>query len=66
MIKKNLLLLTILVFLVTAGFGCKGLSSEEKSVIKKVTVNYWTVFDDVAQLEKFAQEYEQIRTPGAL
>lgn len=43
------------------GFGCKSLSKEEQAAIKPVTLNYWTVFDDVAQLKKFAAEYKQLR-----
>ncbi len=43
------------------GFGCKTLTAEELASIKPVTLNYWTVFDDVAQLKKFAAEYKQTR-----
>lgn len=43
------------------GFGCKTLTAEEIAAVKPMTLNYWTVFDDVAQLKKFAEEYKQLR-----
>jgi len=44
-----------------AGFGCKGLSQTEQELIQPVTLNYWTVYNDVAQLQAMASEYQQIR-----
>ncbi|PIR76529.1 MAG: hypothetical protein COU32_01545 [Candidatus Magasanikbacteria bacterium CG10_big_fil_rev_8_21_14_0_10_42_10] len=45
----------------TLGFGCKGLSQQEQASIQPVTLTYWTVYDDVPQLQKFATAYKQIR-----
>ena len=42
-----------------SGFGCKGLSTEEKAKVKGAKLNYWTVFNDTAQLKKYAEEYSQ-------
>ncbi|KKS52685.1 MAG: Carbohydrate ABC transporter substrate-binding protein, CUT1 family [Candidatus Magasanikbacteria bacterium GW2011_GWC2_42_27] len=44
-----------------SGFGCKGLSQQEQASISPITLTYWTVFDDVDQLKKFADAYKQIR-----
>ncbi|MBI2990022.1 MAG: extracellular solute-binding protein [Candidatus Magasanikbacteria bacterium] len=52
---------TVAVFLVFFGFGCKGLSAEEKQAVSPVVLNYWTVYNNLEQLEKFAQEYKKIR-----
>ncbi len=60
---KNIIVLTILftsVFLF--GFGCKGLSKEQQQLIKPVTLNYWTVFNDVKELQRMADEYK-LRRP---
>lgn len=43
------------------GFGCKGLSEEEKASIEPVTLNYWTVFNDVGTLQQFADAYKRTR-----
>ncbi len=35
-----------------SGFGCKGLSQEQQQAVAPVTLEYWTVFDDVDALKK--------------
>lgn len=40
------------VMLLTTGFGCKGFSAAQQAAIKPVTLEYWTVFDDVDALNK--------------
>lgn len=47
--------------MITAGFGCKGLSEEQKRAVQPVELEYWTVYNDTDQLKKFAKEYEQRR-----
>ncbi len=46
------------------GFGCKGLSTTEQQLTKPVTLEYWTVFDDVdalrASVAKFNATHPQI------
>ncbi|MFA4831105.1 MAG: extracellular solute-binding protein [Patescibacteria group bacterium] len=61
MLKKYSLFLIIFFFLLTAGFGCKGLTSEQQAAVKPITLNYWTVFNDVLTLNEFAAEYKKIR-----
>lgn len=60
-VSKKISLLAILALTVLTGLGCKSLSEEEKSAIKPITLNYWTVFNDVEQLKQFAAEYKQLR-----
>ena len=48
-------------FFVTLGFGCKGLSQQERAAVKPVTLNYWTVFNDTEELKRLASEYRQLR-----
>ncbi len=43
------------------GLGCKGLTSEQQAAIRPVTLEYWTVFDDVTLLREFAKEYTALR-----
>lgn len=45
-------------FLLTTGLGCRGLSKEQQAAIKPVTIEYWTVFNDVEQLRKLANAYK--------
>ena len=54
-------ILTIALVLLVAGLGCKGLNQEEQQAIKPITIDYWTIFNDVDMLKAFAAEYKQIR-----
>lgn len=56
--KKIAVLMALLLVL---GFGCKGLSEEEKASVKPIKLTYWTVFNDVDQLRAFADEYKIAR-----
>ena len=58
--SKKLIIRLFLLFLtiVSLGFGCKGLSKQEQVSVKPVKLNYWTVYNDVDQLEKFAAIYK--------
>ncbi len=40
------------VFLVTAGFGCKGITVAQQQATKPITLEYWTVNDDVDALQR--------------
>lgn len=55
------ILLSFLFIIIFSGLGCKGLSAEQVAATKPVTLNYWTVYNDVDQLNAFAQEYKKIR-----
>jgi len=43
------------------GFGCKGLSTAEIASVKPLTLNYWTVYNNVDILEDYANEYKTKR-----
>lgn len=51
----------LIVFFVTTGLGCKGLSKEQQVAVRPITLTYWTVFNDVTQLRKLAEEYKATR-----
>ncbi len=60
--QRSIIFSTILtVLLVFSGFGCKGLTAQEQSSVKAVTLNYWTVYNDVEELKKYAAEYKALR-----
>ncbi len=44
--------------LLTAGLGCKGLSQEQQAASQSVTLEYWTVFDDVDVLRASIEKYK--------
>lgn len=48
----------IITLLMVAGFGCKGLSQAEQQSVRPVTLNFWTVYDDVGTLTAMAKEYQ--------
>ncbi len=54
-------LLLILGLLVTTGLGCKGPTQEQQAASRPVTLNYWTVFDNVSELQRLAALYKQTR-----
>ncbi|MCF6276970.1 MAG: extracellular solute-binding protein [Candidatus Magasanikbacteria bacterium] len=60
---KNKLVIFSIIFslLITTGLGCKGLSKEQQQSIRPVTLNYWTVFNDVDHLRDMAVAYQQLR-----
>lgn len=47
--------------IIATGFGCKGLSVDQQAAIRPVTLNYWTIFDDVDELKKLAADYKAKR-----
>lgn len=58
--KRIFFFLALAMALPLAGLGCKGLSAQQQAAIAPVTLEYWTVFDDVdalqAQIEKYKAE----------
>ncbi|MFH1291993.1 MAG: extracellular solute-binding protein [bacterium] len=57
-IKKRFLFIFLLSAIVVAGgFGCKGLSAEEKQAVQPVSLEYWTVYDDVDQIRTLINQY---------
>ena len=59
--KKITILTTVFLLLTTMGVGCKGLSAEQQAAVKSVKLTYWTIYNDVDQLEELAGEYKKIR-----
>lgn len=45
-------------FLVLAGLGCKGPNAQEQAATAPVTLEYWTVFDDVDALQVQIDKYK--------
>jgi len=59
--KLCIRLAAIALLVVMLGLGCKGLSAEEQAAVRPVTLEYWTVFNDGAELRKLADQYQQVR-----
>lgn len=51
------LLAVVLAILTLAGFGCKGLTAEEQQATTSVSLEYWTVYDDVDALRALIAKY---------
>lgn len=57
--KKRVSLFIVLAsFLVLAGLGCKGPSAQQQAATAPVTLEYWTVFDDVDALQVQIEKYK--------
>ena len=56
--KKIFLISIILLF---AGLGCRGLSTEQQASIRPITLDYWTVFNNVGALQALANDYKRER-----
>ena len=64
MIKNKYLLFSIAVIcavLMLSGFGCKGLSKEQQAATKPIDLEYWTVYDDVEELNTQIASYVATR-----
>lgn len=61
MFKKITTFLLIPLALALGGFGCKGLSQEQAAALKPVKLEYWTVYNNVEELQKMAAEYKALR-----
>lgn len=60
MFKKISFLLSsflIISLLLITGLGCKGLSTDQQQAVRPVTLEYWTVYDDVDVLQKLINAY---------
>lgn len=57
---QTIFFLSALVLLL--GLGCKGTqSTATQALVRPVTIDYWTVYDNVDMLRQFAKEYKAIR-----
>ena len=59
--KRMYVFVVLATFLVVGGLGCKGLSKEEVAATAPVTLEYWTVFDDVDVLQEQIAKYKADR-----
>ncbi len=59
--RARILFGSIFFCLLLTGFGCKGLSGTEQAATKPITLEYWTVFDDVDALQKMIATYRSNR-----
>lgn len=57
-LKKITTISALIGALLLAGFGCKGLSQEQQAATKPVTLEYWTVFDNVDALQALVAKYK--------
>jgi len=58
---RKIFLSLLTITLLTVGLGCKGPSEEEQVASRPVTLTYWTVFDNVGELQKLAAKYNLTR-----
>lgn len=60
-LSKIITLFLLGIFLITTGFGCKGLSATQQQATQPVALEFWTVNDDVDALQKLFAEYTAAR-----
>jgi multiple sugar transport system substrate-binding protein len=51
-------LLLLAIFVMTSGFGCKGLACKSPEVTKKITLEYWGVWDTPSEINSLIAAYE--------
>lgn len=61
MLKKLLPILAVVIALPLVGLGCKGVSKEQAAATAPVTLEYWTVFDDVDAMQVQIDKYKADR-----
>ena len=59
--KRFSFFIALALFLTLAGLGCKGPSKQEVEATRPVTLEYWTVFDDVDALQAQIDKYRADR-----
>lgn len=60
--KSILIALATFTVLLVGGIGCKGLSQEEQAAVAPITINYWTVYNDVDTIRAFADAYQGLHS----
>ena len=63
---RKIIFLSLFVFLITSGFGCKGLSAEEQEAIKPIALNYWRVYDDSDSFSDIIAAYNALHPNVAI
>lgn len=57
-VRASLLVVLLAAVITVSGFGCKGLSSTQQAATTPVTLEMWTVFDDVDALHTMIDQYK--------
>ncbi|KKU07689.1 MAG: hypothetical protein UX10_C0007G0020 [Candidatus Magasanikbacteria bacterium GW2011_GWA2_45_39] len=58
--RRSVIFSFIIIFLLTSGLGCKGLSKTQQDAIKPVELTYWRVFDDSDSMTEIINAYHQL------
>lgn len=59
---RKKLLVILLSFVLTAGLGCRGLDATQQTAIRPVSLTYWTVYNNVSELQRLATEYNALHS----
>ncbi|PIR95256.1 hypothetical protein COT93_03320 [Candidatus Falkowbacteria bacterium CG10_big_fil_rev_8_21_14_0_10_37_18] len=60
MSKKITVLFLLTVFLITSGFGCKGVDQETQQAMQPITLTFWSVYDDADAFQDIITKYKAI------
>lgn len=60
MSKKITVLALVVIFLVSAGFGCKKTDSQTQAAMQPITLTYWRVFDDSDAFQEIITKYKTL------
>lgn len=60
MTKKISILFILFAFILSAGFGCKGVDNTTKEAMKPITLEYWRVYDDQDSFDEIIAKYKAI------
>ncbi len=60
--QKTAVILLFLTLFLVSGFGCKGtVTKQEAEAVKKATLEYWTVYDDVGAINSAVEKFRLYR-----
>lgn len=57
---RYIIILFLLTFILTSGFGCKIINKETEEAMKPITLNYWRVWDGPDAFKEIFDEYSKI------
>lgn len=60
--KKIIVLFLLLVFMMTAGLGCKSPGNEVKKKMKPITLKYWRVYDEEDAFDEIIEKYKGLHS----
>jgi multiple sugar transport system substrate-binding protein len=60
MINKIVAISLLLLFILTAGFGCKGVDKEVQEAMEPITLEYWRVFDGPDAFKEIIENYNKV------